>query len=451
VICFALTFPRLLHIKPALSFLCLDLYCTKGLISQPHQHCLCTSIIIMAVTMDSAAISPPDVRGIALPLLSCLPGAAASTKPVSTVLPLLSPILRQRVQLLSDTSTEPWIRLLTYDTSKVPKLTEIAQGGTLEPHPASGEIEVDWDYDVQIKYRRLDHETLQTLIVLGEFDLFIRLVHCTGDKEGGGDGWRVGEVGVASDPSPLAAFGGFDNISEAEKSFRSLSAPASRQPSRAEVLAVNGANTAPSPGAADEDDDDDYWGRYDATPSRTPAAKQSPAPRSMTQNPQPGTSREPSAEDAYYAQYDSVQPAMDPHDPDEEVEEHIQAPPPLGLARPEQSHESVEGTDINETSGVWTLADHPKSPSAQNGEGRAAPLIHPRPESSASSNGSLTIAKLEESAERRDQSEFGVKQHVSRSIRSLFLLSRSSGIDREEFERMVKTELDVLGMVEDDI
>jgi hypothetical protein len=408
----------------------------------------------MAVTMDAATISPPDVRAIAIPVLSCLPGAAVSTKPVSTVLPLLSPILRQRVQLLSDASQEPWIRLLTYDTSKVPRLTEIAQGGALEPHPASGEIEVDWDYDVQIKYRKLDAETLQALIVLGEIDLFIRLVYCVGDKEGGGDGWRVGEVGVASDPSPLPSFGGFDNISEAEKSFRSLSAPPSRQPSRTAALAVNGANgahRAPSPGIEDEGDDDDYWGRYDATPSRTPAAKQSPAPRSMAQNQQPATYRNPEAEDAYYAQYDSVQPAMDPHDPDEEMPEHIQAPPPLGLARPAMSHEIVDGTDINETSGTWTLADHPKSPSAQNSEGRAAPLVHPRPESSASSNGSLTIAKLEESAEKQDQSEFGIKQHVSRSIRSLFLLSRSAGIDREEFERMVKTELDVLGMVEGDI
>ncbi len=77
--------------------------------------------------------------------------------------------------------------------------------------------------------------------------------------------------------------------------------------------------------------------------------------------------------------------------------------------------------------------------------------MHPRPASASShsSNVSLTVAKLEESAEKQEQSEFGVKQHVSRSIKSLFLLSRASGIDREEFERMVKTELDLLGMMED--
>jgi hypothetical protein len=63
----------------------------------------------------------------------------------------------------------------------------------------------------------------------------------------------------------------------------------------------------------------------------------------------------------------------------------------------------------------------------------------------------LTVAKLEESAGKQEQSEFGVKQHISRSIRSLFLLSRAAGIDRQEFERMVRTELDVLGMVEDGV
>ncbi|CAG9938390.1 unnamed protein product, partial [Clonostachys rosea f. rosea IK726] len=61
------------------------------------------------------------------------------------------------------------------------------------------------------------------------------------------------------------------------------------------------------------------------------------------------------------------------------------------------------------------------------------------------------IEKLEEEAGRKDQSDFGVKQHISRSIRSLFMLSRASGIEREEFEQLVKTELDVLGMVEEDL
>ena len=412
----------------------------------------------MAVTMTTTThLSSPDIRTIVAPVLSCLPGAAVSKQPATNVLPHLSPILRQRVQLLADASADPWIRLLTYNTSHVPKLAEIARSESLEPHPVSGEIEIDWDYDVKIKYRRLDQETLQALVVFGELDLFTRLVYCAGDKDGGGDGWRVGELGIASNPPVFEAFGGFDSIAEAEKVFESSNALINRRENGADALAANGGSRELDLVIAeDDDDDDDYWGRYDATPSRTPAVKRSPAPASNATASQSKPCRSTSAEDAYYAQYDSVQPAMDPHDPDEEIEQ-VQPPPPLGLARVIPSDDSPERAELDETSGAWTLAEPPRSlsPSARShrsqDEGRAAPLIHPRPASSASSSGSVTVAKLEEYAAKRDQTEFGVKQHISRSIRSLFLLSRSSGIDREEFETMVKTELDVLGMVEQDI
>lgn len=418
------------------------------------------TMALASSTTDGGHVSPPDIRTIALPLLSCLPGAAVSTEPPKTILPLLSPILRQRVQLLSGPSTEPWIRLLTYDTSAVPKLAEVAQSGSLEPHPVSGEIEVDWDYDVQIKYRRLDQETIQTLVALGEFGLFLRLVYCVRDKEGGGDGWRLGEVGILDGSTTLSAFGGFDNISEAERAFSSQNptAPTNKHLTQAGLLAApasSGAHPAASPAAEAEEEDDDYWGRYDATPSRTPAVKGSPAPQSMSQASQPIAPRSQSAEDAYYAQYDSVQPAMDPHDPDEEFEEP-QAPPPLGLARPKPASKSPEGAEVNETSGAWTLAEPPRSRSPSSArsarslddEERAAALVHPRPESSASSNGPMTVAKLEQTAakleefaEKRGRNEFGVKKHISDSIQSLFKLSRTMGIDRDEFERMVEAEL----------
>lgn len=423
----------------------------------------------------SPSVAPPDIRSIAAPVLSALPGAAASIQPATTVLPLLSPILRQRVQLLSSVSTESWIRLLTYDTANVPKLTSIAQSGNLEPHPVSGEIELDWDHGVDIRYRRLDQETLQALVVLGELSLFLRLVYCTGDADGGGDGWRVGEVGVTSGASTLSSFGGFSSISDAEKAYETTnlvgkhpSVNGTRRPG-----AANGTLAAqPADGEEDnDDDDDDYWARYDATPARTPAVNRSPAPQQQTAKlSQPDIARSQSAEDAYYAQYDSVQPAMDNYDPDEDIEkvehveqsehvehvERVDAPPPLGLARVQRSRDSTDQAELSETGGTWTLAEPPKSPSAQSSrsredEERAQNLLHPRPASSASSSGSQMVAKLEERAEKREQSEFGVKQHISRSIRSLFLLSRASGIDREEFERMVRTELDVLGMVEDDI
>lgn len=151
---------------------------------------------------------------------------------------------------------------------------------------------------------------------------------------------------------------------------------------------------------------------------------------------------------------------MDNHDPDEEANlEHLEPLQPANLAKPQpipasngaamERNISNEGTVMAQP--IPLKPDSPRSLGSRGSQGESWVLAHPRPASSASSAGSHTVAKLEEAAESRQQAEFGVKQHVSRSIRSLFLLSRASGIDREEFERLVRTELDVLGMVETDI
>jgi hypothetical protein len=395
-------------------------------------------------------ISSPDVASLLGPLLLGLPAAAVSTQPATALLPLLSPILRQRVQLFSTGSQEPWLRLLCYDTAKAARLGEIAGGGRIEPHPVSGEVEVDWDSDTQMRYRRLDHETLQALVALTDLELAFQLVYCLADQDGGSDGWRIGEVTVVDAAFPFSSFGGQPSVAQAEETHRE----SKRQPQAAGssgFMSVNGGASTTMDGKNDEDDeddDDDYWARYDATPARTPATKRSPAPGSM-QTSQTSAYRNLSAEDEYYAQYDGVQPAMDPHDPDEARNMDIDVAPPLGLGRvvshDNPSYMSPEQAELNETNGAWTLAEPDRS---EDEEDRLVDLAHPRPSSSAGSNGSQTVAKLEESAARQEQSDFGVKQHVGRSIRSLFLLSRAAGIDREEFERLVRTELDVLGMIE---
>ena len=75
---------------------------------------------------------------------------------------------------------------------------------------------------------------------------------------------------------------------------------------------------------------------------------------------------------------------------------------------------------------------------SQNAEG----LLHPRPASSLSSS-AAGVAKLEKSV------DFAVTKHVQSSVRSLFALCKASGIDRAEFERLVKTELDTADMYAD--
>ena len=409
----------------------------------------------------AAAIAPPDHANLLAPILPALPAAAASTQPALPLLPLFSPILRQRVQLLSVSSTEPWLRLLCYDTSKAARLTEIASGPALEPHPVSGEVEVDWGYDAETRYRRVDDETLQALVVLSELGIAFRLVHCANDNQAQpessssgvpdikapANGWRIGEVTVAEgQSSPFADFGGGATIEEAESQFRHGKSGKGKE----ELRATNGADA--------EDDDDDYWARYDATPARTPAQNHSPAPghgnsslRNAVAAPggDGGRYQDTSAEDDYYAQYDSVQPAMDNHDPDEEqAAQEAQIIPPLGFGQAAQRHEQPQPR-LPMNNGTAAFAPFNE---ASNGDGvahgEAGQLLHPRPDSSASSSGSQAVAKLEETAGRREQSEFGVRQHISRSVRSLFLLSRSGGIDRDEFESLVRSELDVLGMMD---
>ncbi|KAK8049764.1 hypothetical protein PG994_011494 [Apiospora phragmitis] len=386
--------------------------------------------------MTAPTIKSPDLREVVGPVLLSLPPAAIATQVAENVLPLLTPILRQRVQLLSPASTEPWIRLLCYDPAKAARLAEIAKSDRLEAHPVSGEVEVDWDYDAETQYRRLDEETLQALVALRNMELTFRLVYCSGDPTS--QGWKVGEVGVTDTPSTSASFNGVSSIAEADRQFKESHTKkdtlASQAPRPSLHVAVDDIRH-------DEDEDDDYWARYDATPARTPATKRSP-PMSM-QGAQ--TSGPATDEDDYYAQYDSVQPAMDNHDPNEEANLQELTPPPNTLPRPIPQRRNGcgdEETELNETNGAWTLAEPPKSPSLGSRATDDPNLMHPRPESSASSNAS--VEKLEAAAEN-----FGVQQHISRSVKSLYMLGRASGIEREDFERIVKRELELLKLMED--
>lgn len=372
-------------------------------------------------------IAPLRPEDLLPPLLASLPGAAVSPQPPTALLPLLSPILRQRVQLLS--GTDPWLPLLCYDSSKASKLETIVRNERLEAHPVSGEVEVDWEREAEIKYKRLDEETLQALVSLPELGLNARLIWCVNDELGGGDGWRIGEVGILDGTE--SAWGA-PTIPVAESLFKSAG-------TRLHPTATNN-NTLYTPDE-DEEDDDDYWAQYDKTPGHTPALKDSPAPPKA-----PGAN---SNEDEYYAQYASVQPAMDNHDPDE-AQEHGEVETSLGrdeITRELHSNLS-SNSELNDTSNVWL--DHPDQP---NDLSVSPGLAQPRPTSSAGSSGSDTVERLERKARiesSREQSEVGIKQHISTSIKSLYRLAKAAGIERTEFERLVRTELEVLSIMDED-
>jgi hypothetical protein len=321
----------------------------------------------------------------------------------------------------------------------------VVKNERFEPHPVSGEVEIDWENEVDVTYKRVDEETLQALVSLRDLGLGVKLIWCVNDELGGGDGWRIGEVVVLDNNSN--GNWGQTTIASAESIFSSQK---SQQNLLSSYNQRNGTNSLLTPEAeADDEDDADYWAQYDNTPARTPAPKHSPAPPAMTNGGPGGDLRAhmdgangiEEGEEEYYKQYATVQPAMDNHDPDEAAQNgHVESS--LGkedivtaeLSSQQRNHfpQEILGEDME-----WTE------------EG----LKQPRPGSSGSS-GSDTVAKLERRAEaaqrEREVSEVGIRQHIGTSVKSLYRLARGAGIERGEFERIVRTELECLGLMDED-
>ena len=382
-------------------------------------------------------LPPPQTELLLSPLLASLPAAGVSPSPPTALLPLLSPILRQRVQLLSSASSEPWLSLLCYDSAKASQLEKAVRNERLEPHPVSGELEVDWDSDLHIRYKRIDEETLQALVSLIDLELSVRIVWCINDEVGGGDGWRIGEVSVLDGSE---SSWGASSISAAEDMFETTTHVATRN--------LNGGTLEDTLYTPDEDeeDDDDYWAQYDKTP-----AGNTPAPNEDGSRPAPMASSLPAAdEDSYYAQYETVQPAMDNHDPDE-AQHNGEVETSLGkdeIARKLHSNLSAaHHPQLSETSVARSQGRYANEVGAQ-----VDGLVQPRP-SSSSSMGSIrseTVERLEVQAAGREQSEFGIKQHIGTTIKSLWRLAKVSGIESTEFERLVRTELECLSLMNED-
>lgn len=276
-------------------------------------------------------IPTPDTRELLLPLLACLPSAYLGPRPPAAFLPLLSPILRQRVHLFTTstrsnqenlapnqrTEASNWLNLLTWSPQRAARLIEIVGGLQLEPHPVSGELELSIGKTL---YRRLDAETLQAVCDDEEHEISVVWVWCENDTGAVSlteaasaepkDGWRVTEVRPAETYEDEKWY---DSISKAED------AAAESQKSQSTHLQTPGAINGSNDQSADADDDDDYWASYDETPAaRTPAVKRSPAP--LPNGTGVDRQRQHSAAEAdYFARYaEEVQPAMDGHDPDEE-------------------------------------------------------------------------------------------------------------------------------------
>lgn len=180
-----------------------------------------------------------------------------------------------------------------------------------------------------------------------------------------------------------------------------------------------------------------------------------------------GERKQSTAEEDYYARYgEEVQPAMDGHDPDEEA---ASSGFDSTLGRQSSGLESGDWQDSHQAGvaaseyasfieGDATSARYGRDRSETNAtevpRNIGQPRIHsPQPErpgSSGSSDASSrsVAAALEASVSSESAAEIGVKRHISMEIKALFRLAQGVGLEKEEFERVVRTELECLSLVE---
>ena len=320
----------------------------------------------------------------------------------------------------------------------------------LEPHPVSGEVEID---DIRpAKYRRLDEETLHARLEVEQFEISPIYVWCETDEHGGtGPGWKLAELRGIEDQDEEGV-DWFDTMTAANEA-----APVDQLSNLPQESAgMNGdrnASTISLGGASD-----DYWAAYDRTPGRTPAQKHSPAPQSHPYF-QTANRRRSRQELDYFARYGTeVQPALDNHDPDEEKADTNQSAL-NGVALPPAPHDPHQ---IQQAQEELRPESRPRGTSLFPPDTQPQETSHlldvsaPRPISPTSSHGS-SIDRLEsraaemseEAQQEHDRAHMAITQHISTDIKSLFRLAKNTGMERSDFERIVKTELECLGFLEE--
>ncbi|KZZ88014.1 hypothetical protein AAP_05280 [Ascosphaera apis ARSEF 7405] len=264
----------------------------------------------------TSPIPEPDPSHLLPPFLACLPTSLVSPRPPSPLLPLLSPILKQKVDLfsaLSSSSSDPWLKHLCWGESNAAALQQIIEESVFEPHPVSGELEVP--EHLSICYKKFDEETLRARLSLSpDYSLTVVYVWCTGIADEGGAAWKVTEL-LPGDCPQATSGTWFPSIGQAIEVFEK-----SREVSQESKLHTKSTSHADhgvhqvarqeaeeKDGNDDDDDDDDYWAMYDNNGGETPGH---PAPDSTARKGNPGL-----ADSGYYDQYDNVQPALDVDDP----------------------------------------------------------------------------------------------------------------------------------------
>lgn len=323
-------------------------------------------------------VTEPDVQGLVPPLLACLLTASFSRRPSPTLLALLSPVLSQRVQLLCDDQSDAcgsWITLLSWDDRRGQELFEGVRDSLPEPHPVSGEVE----YKCQTSklFRRVDNETVQAKVMLEEPPLNIIYSWCSGSAEGE-PGWKVHEL-CLTDENAHNEYSGWGDISTlADKSSK----PAARTANDAE---------------------DGYWDQYDAKLEKSASNESLSGPSASAKATTSGVTL---SDDAFYAQYEEVQPALD--DPSQQLDQHrslLQVDErDDGHIPVDNPHSQVDSEDVQVQSESKPSADTMR-------------------------------------AQQQVNLQTGIKEHVRRTVQNLHELALTSGMGDNEFKDIVRAEL----------
>ena len=361
---------------------------------------------------------PPNAQTLLPPLLACLPISFVSPHPPPALLPLLSPLLRQRLTYLNASRPDGWVRLLSWDCDGAALLSAAIDRLRLEPvepHPVSGEVELE---DVPpATFRRLDRETLQARLEVPRFGLWAVYVWCEAEAlgEAAGPGWRLAELGAMEWwEGERVVLGWWEGtMTEADD------AAACKSPQSGTTLRPHN----------DKDDEDDYWASYDRTPGRGPTPTKTPAAQQARQGPADASR----AERDYYARYGAeVQPALDSHDRDED-------------AAAARGPSTLKGDTLLLVPSHQRHDDEGARPSGAS----MFPADDARPSGASmfpADDGPVAVSAVT----ALDRHQLAIKQHISTDMKSLFRLARTAGMDRHEFARVVTTNLDCLALFEQD-
>ncbi|MCJ1339191.1 hypothetical protein MMC09_004480 [Bachmanniomyces sp. S44760] len=379
-----------------------------------------------------------DPRSLLPPLLACLPTSLVSPHPPPALLPLLSPILRQRVRLLSTVDTpvpESWLPLLCWDPVKAKKLPVIVEENAFELHPVSGEVELN-DVD-KVEYRRMDEETLQCRMKSSEMKLNMLYLWCNDDQEGGGSRWGLSELQPFEESEAEVTKQWWTSIGEAEVQAKQAAVSGTVRQVTPYDHGNQSLDDIPSEKLnGDDDENNSYWAQYDETPAKALSEK-NPAPTAVSAT--ASKSNELSSSEAdYYEHYSHVQPEMDG---DVQEKERADMGPStiqgnFKIAPPVLQHETMLMPAVrSERHGPFNAAT-------------GSSISQPDP--GLASIGPAAVTRLENSADSQPNSDIAIRQHVSTSMKSLFRLARSMGIERLDFDDLVRTELDTLSMWTED-